>query len=155
MTVTLTAMPKFPDTPKGEGQQQRATKLVKHINKRQTQPPIQIKDPKLNDNDQPGNNFPGTFIPRDKYDDKFDLKQRISTSNPYNGERVNYATKFTGKDMEYMKRKQEIQDRLRFEEYMSSALDMSDPKKGKKRRIQVNKVRKRRRAPTIVRVRKR
>jgi hypothetical protein len=113
--------------PKGEGQQAKATAITKNINRHHTQPPFRLRPDVTNE-------FPAHLIPMDAYDDVAALKKRIGGENPINGKKgqkgVQYQARITKDDIDYLKRKQEVTNKLRYQKWLLSTIDMSDPVQG-------------------------
>lgn len=110
--------------PKGSEQQAKAAKITGEINSMQTQPPVQL--PTQND-DNYTNQFPANLIPKDPYDDTYDLKRRNAAADPYTGRPVQFQQEITKEDIDYQKRKAEVVNNLRYKTWLTNAIDMSDP----------------------------
>jgi hypothetical protein len=109
--------------PDGSEVQPRAAKITRQINKYQTQPPAKLLDA----DDKVTNEFPAVLVPRDPYDDTFATKARNAQQNPYTGEPVQFIQELTAEDIAYQKRKQEDVNKLRYDSWFMSTLDMSNP----------------------------
>src|SRR6185503_20084049 len=76
--------------------------------------------------------FPAKLIPRDGYDSTYQDKmdQLTRSSNMYNKE-PQVVMHMGQEDFDYIKRKRHVQNKLAFDKWMTSAIDLSDPTQGK------------------------
>jgi hypothetical protein len=119
-------MPTLTRMPKGQGQQQKASTITRKINQYHTQPPIRLTQGG-GDNNPVSNEFPGHLIPQDNYDDVFAMKQRFAKNNPYTNQAVQFVSEITSEDTDYIKRKQDVQNSIRYQQWLASTIDMSNP----------------------------
>lgn len=120
----------------GQGEQSKADRNEAIMQGYVTQPAIQLNPvggQSVNGRGaQVPPDFPAKLIPRDSYDAVYQEKmdQMHQTHNMY-GKEPNVVMHMTDQDMDYIQRKRNVQNKLQFDKWMTTAIDLSDPTQGK------------------------
>lgn len=78
--------------------------------------------------------FPAKLIPRDGYDEVYQDKmdQLTQATNMYNT-KPQVVMNMGPEDFDYVRRKRHVQNKLAFDKWMTTAIDLSDPTQGKRK----------------------
>jgi hypothetical protein len=122
------------ETPRGSiatSQQARADGLESRMNSRLDQPAIQVGP---NRDDRGYANFPAKLIPKDPYDNTYATKYEQLNDPMYQGAghdgKPQLVMPITQEDIAFSERKRKIQEKLKFDNWMATVIDLSNPTEG-------------------------
>lgn len=119
---------------RGEHNAGKAAAFDQEIKRNLQQPGIQLQ-PAVSGKDgkPPTNDFPARFIAKDGYDDTYALKnEQLSQSTNLYGVAPQVHMEITKEDLDYAERKRQASNYVAYKQWLMSAIDMSDPVRGKK-----------------------
>lgn len=121
---------------RGEHNAGKAAAFDQEIKRNLQQPGLQLQPPSVDKDGKTTaitNDFPARFVAKDGYDDTYALKsEQLARETNLYGVRPQVHMEITKEDLDYAERKRQASNYVAYKQWLMSAIDMSDPVRGKK-----------------------